>query len=58
MMSFDTDEPTECFAYGKYSGVSLKYVTKTDINYIEWILRNPDIDNKTKETCKKYIGKV
>ena len=20
--------------------------------------RNPDIDNKTKETCKKYIGKV
>lgn len=58
MMSFDTDEPTECFSYGKYSGVSLKYVTKTDINYIDWILRNPDIDNKTKETCKKYIGKV
>lgn len=58
LLPFNTDELTECFVVGKYSGVSLKYVTKTDTGYIDWILRNPDIDAKTKETCKKYMNYV
>ena len=36
----------------------LVHPSKEYIGYIDWILRNPDIDAKTKETCKKYMNYV
>lgn len=54
-MPFYNHDSIECFTYGKWKEVSIPYVVKNDKNYIDWILRNPDIDKKTKETCKKYL---
>ena len=46
---------TECFAVGKWSGVSIEYVAKHDRSYITWILNNPGFDKKTKLICESYI---
>lgn len=47
---------TECFAVGKWSGVSVEYVAKYDKSYITWIMNNPGFDKKTKLICESYIS--
>ena len=55
MMDFSGKE-TECFAVGKWSGVSIEYVAKHDKSYITWVLNNPGFDKKTKLICESYIA--
>ena len=55
IMDFSGKE-TECFAAGKWSGVSVEYVAKHDRSYITWILNNPGFDKKTKLICESYIS--
>lgn len=50
------NKDTECFAVGKWSGVSVEYVAKYDKPYITWILNNPGFDKKTKLICESYIS--
>ena len=54
-MDFSGKE-TECFAVGKWSGVSVEYVAKHARSYITWILNNPGFDKKTKLICESYIS--
>lgn len=46
---------TECFAVGKWSGVSVEYVAKNDRSYINWIMNNPGFEHKTKLICESYL---
>lgn len=55
MMDF-SGKVTECFAQGKWGGVSVEYVAKYDKSYINWILNNPGFDKKTKLICESYLN--
>ena len=54
MMDF-SGKDTECFAVGKWSGVSVEYVAKYDKSYINWVLNSPGFDQKTKLICESYL---
>lgn len=45
----------ECFAVGKWAGVSLEFVAKNDKSYMYWAANNVDFDKKTRVICESYM---
>ena len=50
------EEMQPCFAFGKYRGISVKYVTEHDQNYLQWCVSDKsNFVQSTKKYLKQFI---